>query len=229
LSDHEELKAQAAARALDLVKPGMVLGLGTGSTARYFVEGVSRMVAQGLDVKAIATSQETASLAASLGMVLEDDVTGAIDLAVDGADEIDPDLRLVKGRGGALVREKLVAASARKVVIIADESKLVPRLGVGPLPVEVLPFLWRQTRDRLAALGPRCTVRGGEEAPFITDNGNMIVDLSFPEPLADATAVAVQLKRTLGVVDHGIFVGLTHACIVASKSGIKTLGSLSPG
>jgi ribose 5-phosphate isomerase A len=226
LADQEALKARAAARALELVKPGMVLGLGTGTTARYFIEGVGRLVGEGLRVRVVATSAASASLAAALGMVVEDDVSGPIDLAVDGADEIDPDMQLIKGRGGALVREKLVAAATEQYVIIADDSKLVPRLGQGPLPVEVLPFLWRRTRDRLAALGATCTVRGGGEAPFRSDNGNMIFDVTFPEPFADPVALAKELKQTLGVVDHGIFVGLADACIVATEAGIQTLGGI---
>jgi ribose 5-phosphate isomerase A len=225
LADQEALKAQAAARALELVRPGMVVGLGTGSTARYFNEGVARLVGDGLNIRAVATSSSTASLATALGMVVEDDVVGLIDLAVDGADEIDPDMQLIKGRGGALVREKLVAAATERYVIIADRSKLVPKLGRGPLPVEVMPFLWRQTRERLEALGATCTVRGGEEAPYRSDNGNMIIDLVFPQPFTNPTALAKELKQTLGVVDHGIFVGLADACIVATEDGIKTLGN----
>jgi ribose 5-phosphate isomerase A len=226
LADLEALKAQAAARALELVKPGMVLGLGTGTTARYFIEGVGKLVSDGLRVRVVATSNASASLATALGMVVEDDVNGPIDLAVDGADEIDPEMHIIKGRGGALVREKLVAAAAEQYVIIADGSKLVERLGEGPLPVEVLPFLWRRTRDRLAALGATCSLRGGEEAPFRSDNGNMIVDLTFPVPFADPAALAKDLKQTLGVVDHGIFVGLANTCIVATEDGIETLGGI---
>jgi ribose 5-phosphate isomerase A len=224
LADQEALMAQAAAHALKLVKPKMVLGLGTGRTARYFIEGVGRLVNEGLRVRVIATSNASTRLATDLGMVVESDVTGPIHLAVDGADEIDPAMRLIKGRGGALAREKLVAAAAERFVIIADGSKRVDQLGVGTLPVEVLPFFWRQTRERLAALGATCTVRGGEQATVWTDNGNMIVDLKFPEPIRDPEALAKELKQTLGVVDHGLFIGLADTCVVATAAGVNTLG-----
>jgi ribose 5-phosphate isomerase A len=223
LADQEALMAQAAAHALTLVKAGMVLGLGTGRTVRPFIEGVGQLVKEGLRVRVIATSSDSTRRATDLGMVVENDVTGRIDLAVDGADEIDPAMRLIKGRGGALVREKLVAAAAERFVVIADGSKLVPQLGKGPLPVEVVPFFWRKTRDRLAALGATCTVRGGEEVPFRTDNDNMIVDLQFPKPIADPEGLAKELKQTLGVVDHGLFIGLADACFVATEKGVDEL------
>src|SRR5436190_550241 len=156
LRDREELKAAAADRALNEVQAGMIVGLGTGTTARYFIEGLGRRVALGLDVRVVASSRSSADLARSFGIRIVDELDAPIDLAVDGADEIDPSLQLVKGRGGALVREKLVAAAARRFVIIADGSKLVSKLGQGPLPVEILPFLWRQTKARLEATGPRC-------------------------------------------------------------------------
>ena len=225
MADQEALKAQAAQQALELVEPGMVLGLGTGTTARYFIEGVGKLVHEGLSVRAVATSSETASLATALGIALVDDLAGPIDLAVDGADEIDPEMGLIKGRGGALVREKLVASAAERFVVIADGSKRVSRLGQGPLPVEVLPFMWRRTRDRLTGLGATCTVRGGEDVPFRSDNGNMIVDLVFHKPFDDAAQLARELKQTLGVVDHGIFIGLASACFIASEDGVKTMGS----
>src|SRR6476646_7599464 len=156
----------------------MLLGLGSGSTAKYFTEGVGRLVADGMKLRAVPTSRATAELAAENGIPIVTELVGQIDLAVDGADEVDPALNLIKGRGGALFREKLVASAARRFVVVVDESKLVKRLGVGVLPCEVLPFLWRSTAERLTALGVSLVVRGGEETPYVTDNGNLILDLS---------------------------------------------------
>lgn len=224
--DRQAIKAAVAARALGLVKPGMVIGLGTGTTTQYFIEGLGRLVSLGLDVTGVPTSRATADLANSLGIATVDEISGPIDLAVDGADEIDPELRLIKGRGGALTREKLVAAAARKFIVIADHSKLVPRLGQGLLPVEVLPFLWVQTARRLELMGASVRVRAGPRAPYITDNGNMILDLSFAEPIDDPEALATRLSKTIGVVEHGIFVKMAHACIIADGHEVRVLGSL---
>src|SRR6185437_2569584 len=141
----------------------------------------------------------TAELAATHGIAVVEDLVGSIDLAVDGADEVDGDLRLIKGRGGALFREKLVAAAAKGFVVVVDESKLVKRLGVGVLPVEVLPFLWRSTAERLIGLGASLVVRGGEEAPFITDNGNLILDLQFDGGIDGVEQLGKELNDTLGV------------------------------
>lgn len=224
--DVEGLKAEAAERALTLVRPGMVIGLGTGSTARYFIEGLGRLVRQGTRVRAVATSHATAELAATVGIASSDDLDAPIDLVVDGADEIDPRLRLIKGRGGALTREKLVAVAGRKVVIVADDSKLVEQLGRGPLPVEVLPFLWHLTARRLEQLGASYNPRGEPSDPFVTDNGNLILDLSFAGGIADPEALDIELKRTPGVVEHGLFLGLAHACIIAGVDGVHVMGSL---
>src|SRR6202045_2789589 len=127
-------------------------------------------------------------MAAELGSPIVQELVGGIDLAVDGADEVDPALNLIKGRGGALFREKLVAEAAKRFIVVVDDSKLVKQLGVGELPVEVLPFLWRTTAERLTALGASLTVRGGEEAPYVTDNGNLILDLTFEDGIADPAA-----------------------------------------
>ena len=224
LRDREQLKAAAAARALELVRPGMVIGLGSGSTAEHFIRGLGGLVAHGLDVRAVPTSRASAELAISLRIPTIADLVGPVDLAVDGADEIDPELRLIKGKGGAMTREKLVAASARRFVVIADDSKLVPRLGTTPLPVEVLPFLWRQTADRLELqAGASGRLRGDPTAPYITDSGNFIVDLVFKQPIADAEALDIGLKRTVGVVEHGLFVGMADMCIVAGDKGIQLM------
>jgi ribose 5-phosphate isomerase A len=219
-------KAAAAARALEFVVPGMVVGLGSGSTARFFLEGLARLVREGVGIVGVPTSRATAQLAVSLGIPITEVIIEPIDLAVDGADEIDPHLQLIKGRGGALLREKVVAAASLRFVIVADESKLVPRLGVGVLPVEVLPFLWRQTAERLETLADAVHIRGGVSQPFVTDNGNLILDLSFTEPLADPAATAAALAATVGVVEHGLFLGMVNACVVGGASGTRVLGSL---
>ena len=222
--DTDGLKREAAEKALELVRDGMLLGLGSGTTVRYFTEGVGRLVADGLRVRGVPTSRETAELAAAHGIPIVTELVGDIDLAVDGADEVDRDLNLIKGRGGALFREKIVAASTKRFVVVVDESKVVKQLGAGVLPVEVLPFLWRTTAERLAGLGASLTVRGGEEAPFVTDNGNLILDLTFEGGIADPQAMATSLKTTIGVVEHGLFVGMTDSCIVAGPDGSRMLG-----
>jgi ribose 5-phosphate isomerase A len=226
-SDQDALKRAAAAKALELVRDGMLLGLGSGSTVRYFTEGVGRLVADGMKVRGVPTSRETAELAATNGIPIVTEIVGAIDLAVDGADEVDPNLSLIKGRGGALFREKVVAAASKRFVVVVDESKMVTQLGVGVLPVEVLPFLWRTIAERLTALGASLTVRGGEEAPYVTDNGNLIFDLTFEGGIGDPAALARALKMTTGVVEHGLFIAMTDTCIVAGPEGPRALGRQS--
>ena len=223
-SEQEELKRAAADKALELVRDGMLLGLGSGSTVRYFTEGVGRLVAEGMKVRGVPTSRETAELAAECGIPIVTELVGEIDLAVDGADEVDPSLNLIKGRGGALFREKIVAAASKRLVVIVDESKMVKQLGEGVLPVEVLPFLWRTTADRLLALGATLVVRGGEEAPYVTDNGNLILDLTFDGGIADAAKMATAIKLTTGVVEHGLFIGLTDTVIAAGPEGPRAIG-----
>jgi ribose 5-phosphate isomerase A len=225
----EELKKAAAAKALELVQDGMLIGLGSGSTAMYFTEGVGRLVAEGMRLHGVPTSRATAELAAENGIPIVTELVGQIDLTVDGADEVDPALSLIKGRGGALFREKLVAAASKRYVVVVDESKVVKRLGEGVLPVEVLPFLWRTTAERLIALGASLRVRGGEEVPYITDNGNVILDLTFDGGIKDAAALADALKKTTGVVEHGLFVGMTDTCIVGGQDGPLVVGRLSGG
>jgi ribose 5-phosphate isomerase A len=229
LSEQDALKRAAAEKALELVRDGMLLGLGSGSTANYFTEGVGRLIASGMKLRGVPSSRRTAELAAANGIPVVTELVGLIDLAVDGADEVDPALNLIKGRGGALFREKVVAAASKRFVVVVDESKMVETLGVGVLPVEVLPFLWRTTADRLIALGATLVVRGGEEAPFITDNGNLILDLTIAEGVKDAGALATAIKTTTGVVEHGLFAGMADTCIVASSEGPRVLGRPSGG
>ena len=223
-ADREALKREAAEKALELVRDGMLIGLGSGSTVRYFTEGVARLIEEGMKVRGVPTSRATAELAAAAGIPVVEDLIGPIDLAVDGADEVDPSLSLIKGRGGALFREKLVAAAARRFVAVVDESKIVQRLGEGVLPVEVLPFLWRTTAERLAKMCTGLKVRGGEEEPYVTDNGNLILDLRIDGGIEDAVALAASLKGLTGVVEHGLFIGMTDTCIVAGPDGARVLG-----
>jgi len=224
LADQDALKKAAAEKALELVRDGMLLGLGSGSTVRYFTEGVGRMVADGLRVRGVPTSRATAELAASLGIPVVEELVGQIDLAVDGADEVDPQLSLIKGRGGAHLREKLVACAAKRFVVVVDESKIVDRLGQGVLPVEVSAFLWRGTAERLALLCTGLKVRGGEEQPYVTDGGNLILDLSFDNGIDDPSALAKEIKNTVGVLEHGLFIGMADTCVVAGMDGPRVLG-----
>jgi ribose 5-phosphate isomerase A len=225
----EAFKKSAAEKALELVQDGMLLGLGSGSTSRYFIEGVGRLVESGMKVRGVPTSRESSELAASLGIPIVTEMVGQIDLTVDGADEVDPALNLIKGRGGALFREKLVAAASRRFVVVIDESKLVRELGVGVLPVEVLAFLWRTTAERITALGVSLVVRGGEEAPYITDNGNLILDLTVPDGIKDPAALGIELKKITGVVEHGLFVGMADTVMVANGDGPKAIGRSGAG
>jgi len=175
-------------------------------------------------VRGVPTSRNTAALAAQHGIPIVTELVGQIDLAVDGADEVDPALNLIKGRGGALFREKLVAAASKRFVVVVDESKLVKQLGVGVLPVEVLPFLWRSTAERLTALGLSLVLRGGEETPYITDNGNLIIDVTVEGGIGNPKDFGIQLKQTTGVVEQGLFVGMTDTVIVAGPEGPKAIG-----
>src|SRR5438876_11111490 len=196
----EAQKQAAAERALQLVKPGTIVGLGTGSTARYFIEGLAARVRHGLTVQAVVTSLESRALAEAGGIPITERGDGSVDPAVDGADEIDPALNCVKGRGGALLREKIVAHASRRFVLIADETKLVGRLGRGPVPIEVLPFLWEATSRSIESLGGRPQLRMMAGRPFKTDNDNLILDTTFG---AVDPQLAVAIHAIPGVIEHG--------------------------
>lgn len=223
----EDYKRQAAEHALTLVRDGMRIGIGTGSTARYFIEGLGRLVGRGMSLRGLPTSEKSAELARDAGVPLLDATDAHLDLAVDGADEVDPRLRLIKGRGGALLREKLVASAADRFVVIVDESKLVEHLGRSRLPVEIVPFLWHLTAHRVEALGLEWELRGGVEEPFVTDNGNLILDVRGNGEILDPEGLGARLENQLGVVEHGLFLGLARACVIAGPSGVRVLGELS--
>jgi ribose 5-phosphate isomerase A len=230
LTKTDELKEAAARAALDLVTEGMRLGLGTGSTASRFVAALGERVAGGLDVLCVPTSEATREQAVKLGIPITTlDETPRLDLTIDGADEIDAELRMIKGGGGALLREKIVATASDRMVVVADESKLVSVLGAFPLPVEVVRFGLMATIGLIEAIAAEAgchgaiTLRPGQgEAPFVTDQGNLILDCAFgsiPEP----EVLAFSLKRVPGVIEHGLFLGLADLAIVAGKSGVKAL------
>jgi len=226
----DEQKRAAAAQAVALVEPGMMLGLGTGSTAKHFVELLAERVRGGLRVVGVPTSEETRAQAERLGVPLTTlEETPALDLAVDGADEISPDLTLIKGGGGALLREKIVAAASASMVVIADETKCVPTLGAFPLPIEVVPFGLAATRraveDAAAAAGcpgPALQRSTRDGHAFVTDGGHFILDAALGR-IPDPPALASRLSQIPGVVEHGLFIGLAQAAIVAGPAGVRTI------
>lgn len=221
-------KRAAAARAVEFVRPGMRLGLGTGSTAKHFVELVGERVRAGLDVVAVPTSEATHADAKRWGIPLTTlDETPQLDLTVDGADEIGPDLSLIKGGGGALLREKIVAAASARMIVIADRSKWVAKLGGFPLPVEVTPFGFEATRQAveraIASLqrpGPLTLRQNKDGHAFVTDGGHWIIDAAL-ERIDDPKAMAHALSSIPGVMEHGLFVGLAQMAILGGPDGIE--------
>jgi ribose 5-phosphate isomerase A len=228
--DIEAQKRQAAGLAVEWVRPGMRLGLGTGSTAKHFVELLAERVRGGLRVVGVPTSETTRAQAESLGVPLTTlDETPELDLTVDGADEIGPDLTLIKGGGGALLREKIVAAASARMVVIADESKWVKTLGRFPLPIEVMPFGLAATRRAVEAAaavagcpGPAALRQGKDGHAFVTDGGHWILDASL-ERIVDAKSLAAQLSIIPGVVEHGLFIGMAQAVILAGPAGARVV------
>lgn len=220
MSDPNLAKRAAAYAAADLVTSGMRIGLGSGSTFAFVVERLGQRVKDGLRVAGVATSNTTAELAQRAGVpLLELDAVDGLDLAIDGADEIDPQKHLIKGGGGAHVRERLVAAAAREMVVVVDASKLVPVLGAKfLLPVEVLPLGWTHTARRIAATGCTPVRRERAGAPFVTDNGNFVLDCRYPG-IPDPAGLQRWLDGIVGVVDHGLFVGMAGRVVVADAQG----------
>lgn len=230
----EAAKRLAAARAVDLVRPGMRLGLGTGSTAAHFVALLGERVAQGLKVVGVPTSERTREQALSLNIPLSTlDETPELDLTIDGADEFDPQLRLIKGGGAALLREKIVAAASARMVVVTDRSKQVAMLGNFPLPVEVDRFGLESTRRHVLAAGQATGCTGevrlrmnGQGQVLVTDGGHAILDCVFGR-IPDADALARLLNAIPGVVEHGLFIGMAKAVIVADASGVEVIGDLN--
>lgn len=229
----EAAKRAAGRAAVAEVRSGTTIGLGTGSTVRHFLDAVADAIRAGQlnEIRGVATSEQTSERAHALGLdLVELPEAGALDLAVDGADEVDPQLDLIKGLGGALLREKMVVQAARRFVVIADEGKRVPRLGArSPLPVEVLPFAWEVHLPFFRALGadpvPR---RDAGDRLVLTDNGNPIIDLLFEGGLPDAEGLERELHARAGVVATGLFLGVADRVIVGTAAGTETLDRSEP-
>ena len=220
-----DLEKEAAARAsLRFVKDGQVVGLGTGSTAAHFIKLLGDEVEKGLRIRGIPTSDRSRELALSLGIPLITlDDCQEIDVTVDGADEVDPQLRLIKGGGGALLREKIVASATRQMIVVADASKQVPRLGEFPLPVEVILFAQALVAKRIRALGAEVQLRRMPDgSPFLTDENNHILDCRFGE-MRDPDGLARELSWMPGVVEHGLFIGMASLALFARGSEIIEL------
>jgi ribose 5-phosphate isomerase A len=221
VSDREQQKRAAAERAVAFVESGMKLGLGTGSTARHVLDVLGeKLRSQELHgIAGVPTSRATADYARAAGIpLLELDDAGRLDLAIDGADEVDPDLNLIKGLGGALLWEKIVESAADRFIVVVDESKLVQRLGErAPVPVEVVPFGWRTLLPFFEAQGARPILRTADGQPFVTDGGHYIIDCHFAGGMADAAGTAALLRSRAGVVETGLFIDMATAVVVAGE------------
>jgi ribose 5-phosphate isomerase A len=227
VNETQKLKQQAARRAVEFIEPGMVVGLGHGSTALFAVRRIAELLNAGKlsEVLGVPCSLKTEEEALRLGIPLTSlDEHPIIDMTIDGADEVDPNLDLIKGGGGALLREKIVAQASLREIIVVDESKLSPALGTHwPVPVEVIPFGWRSQISFLESLGARVSVRQTcDGRRSVTDQGNLILDCNFG-PLPQPTQVARELSQRTGIVEHGLFLGLTTDVIVAGKNGVRHL------
>jgi ribose 5-phosphate isomerase A len=228
--DVEAQKRAAAARAVEFVRPGMRLGLGTGSTAKHFVDLLAERVRGGLDVVAVPTSEATRAQAERLGIPLTTlDETPELDLTIDGADEIAPDLTLIKGGGGALLREKIVAAASVRMLVIADQSKWVAMLGRFPLPIEIAPFGAAATRRAVEAAtaaagcpGAALIRKAANGHAFVTDGGHWLLDAQL-QRIADPKTLAARLSAVPGVMEHGLFIGLAGTAIVAGPDGVRLI------
>lgn len=220
--DPVNIKQKIGQAAAELVESGMIVGLGTGSTAHHFIESLALRCKKGLRITAVASSKASEELAKKLGIPLVDiNTLTSLDLAIDGADEIDPQKRMIKGAGGALVREKIVAHMSREMIVIAEESKLVRELGSkGKLPLEIVPFAHTATLHQIAKLGYSATLRlGPHKEPYLTDNGNIIADISLPSPLEDPEKVHHTLLELPGVVDTGLFFHLAGRLVIGFRDG----------
>jgi len=220
-----QFKEEAARRAVQFVHSGMRVGLGTGSTAVFATRLIAELLRKGelRDIVAFATSRATAEEAVRLGIpMLPEDLPEDLDVTIDGADEVDPEMNLIKGGGGALLREKIVAQVSEREIIVVDESKPSPRLGTHwPVPVEVIPFGWLAQARYLESLGARYTIRRNHDGTrFVTDSGNMILDCHFG-PIAEVRQLAAALNSRAGIVEHGLFIGLATDLIVAGAGGVQ--------
>ncbi|MDP6912895.1 MAG: ribose-5-phosphate isomerase RpiA [Candidatus Thalassarchaeaceae archaeon] len=222
----EQLKEQAGIAACRFVTDGMALGLGTGSTVRYSIIEIARMIKEeGIEVVGVPTSEDTRRLAEHLGIPLRTiDVATNLDLTIDGADEFDPKFDLIKGGGGALTREKVVAKASNSMVVVADETKQVSTLGEFDLPIEVDSILWEDVRDGISSICPgEVRLRGGDENPYITDNQGFILDCSFGPTISNPESLERGISEISGVVEVGLFVGMCDAVVMASSGGVETL------
>lgn len=227
MGEVEGWKREAAEAAVELVRPGMIVGLGHGSTARYALLKIAELLRAGKlwDIKGVPCSKKVEEEARALGVPLTTlEEHPELDITIDGADEIDPDLNVIKGGGGAMLREKIVAQATKYQVIVADETKLSPRLGTkAPVPLEVLPFGWRTHLRFLEDLGARVSLRvDSDGTPFLTDQGNYVLDCHFG-PIADVEGLAKELDLRAGILAHGLFVGLVDEVFVAGRSGLRRL------
>lgn len=218
------MKKLAGEKAAGYLKDGMIIGLGTGSTVKYTIKKIGEMVDNGLQITAIPTSNNTKKLAIKYGIPLTNlDENPDIDLTIDGADEVDSKLNLIKGGGGALTREKIIAYHSKRLIIVIDESKVVKALGIDfPLPVEVIKFSWQSTKKSLEKFDCEVNLRTIMDDPFITDNSNYILDCEF-ERIDNPEEMEKEINNIPGVVENGLFIGLTSEVIVGSKQGIMTL------
>lgn len=224
MGTQDDEKRIAGAAAADLVLDGMVLGLGTGSTVEHFLAALGEKVKTGMRVRGVPTSERTAKVCHGLGIeVLDFASVDALDLAIDGADEIDGHFQMIKGGGGALLREKIVAAAAREVAIIVDASKVVPMLGAFPLPVEIVRFGYQTVERKIRDRGIDFTLRHAGDNPFVTDNGNFILDLKMGPTIADPAKLHAELDAIPGVVDTGLFIDLCHVLLVGQNGEVRTL------
>ncbi len=219
------LKRAAASRAVEEIQNGMVVGLGTGSTVTFALEGMAKRIGDGLDMVGIPSSEKTADIARHLGIPLTDfDTYPHIDLTIDGADQVErPTLNLIKGLGGSLLREKIVAAASKRMIVIVDSNKMVERLGSRtPLPVEIVPFGWQATCEKLERLGFKPDLRTIDDIPFVTDEGNYIADCGVAE-IADASALEKQIVSIVGVVETGLFISVASMIVIGDINGVEII------
>ena len=223
--NQQAAKLAAAQASLRFVKPGMVVGLGSGSTASLFIQMLGEQVKQGLDILGIASSDASEQLARSLGIPITDfDHHTTIDVAIDGADEVGPRMALIKGGGGKLLREKIVASAAKRFIIVADESKLVHQMGAFPLPVEVISMAVPLVTARLREIGFTPKIRQAKDGsgPYITDEGNILLDCSS-SGIVDPEKTAAEIRAMVGVVEHGLFLGMAERVLIAGEDGVREL------